>query len=243
MGADGAATLGALGQHTVLQPVRKLSVVANTSILGVSGAIGLSQRIGGIINKLWDDKKLRGASFEVMQAVRDGIGPVLKTEISYAIEAAKLIGHPAASSAAISLTVLAIPVQGTLRLYQFGCTGDPEEATVDLPFIAIGSGQNLADPFLAFLREIFWKQSKPNASEGIFATVWSLLHAIRTNTGGVKEPIQLMTIKQEGGKAVIKEFDNAELEETRQGVREAEAYLSQFSRPTPTPVPTAPAQP
>jgi len=200
----------------------------------------LSQRIGGTINKLWDDRRLRGASFEVMQAIRDGIGPMLRQEMVYATDTAKLIGHPAASSAAISLTVLAIPIQGTLRLYQFGCTGEPEEATANIPFIAIGSGQNLADPFLAFLREIFWKQSQPNTSEGIFATVWSLLHAIRRNTGGVAEPIQLLTIKQEAGRAVIKEFDDAELQETRQGVTEAETYLSQFSRPQPTPPPTPP---
>jgi len=66
MGADGAATLGALGQKTVQQPVRKLSTIANSAILGVSGAVGLGQRIGGILNKLWDDKRFRGASFEVM---------------------------------------------------------------------------------------------------------------------------------------------------------------------------------
>jgi len=29
-------------------------------------------------------------------------------------------------------------------MYQFGCTGDPEEATKDLPFIALDSGQPLA---------------------------------------------------------------------------------------------------
>lgn len=241
MGADGAATLGALGQHTVLQPVKKLSVIADTAILGVSGSVGLGQRLGGIINKLWEDKKLRGASFEVMQSLRDGIGPMLKQEIVFAVEAAKLIGQAAAFPAAVSLTVLALPVQGALRLYQFDCTGAPEEATQHLPFVAIGSGQNLADPFLAFLREIFWKKSQPNTSEGVFAIVWSLLHAIRRNTGGVAEPIQLMTIKQEAGKIIIKEFDKDELEETRQAVTEAETYLSQFSRQKPTPVPTAPA--
>lgn len=240
MGADGAATLGALGQHTVTQPVKKLSVVANSVILGVSGSVGLGQRIGGTVNKLWDDRKFTGASFEVMQAVREAFAPVLMPEIRYATDAAKLVGQGAALPSAIALTLLAVPVQRQLRLYQFGCTGDPEEATADLPFVAIGSGQNLADPFLAFLRQIFWKEAQPNTSEGVFATVWSLLHAIRRNTGGVAEPIQLMTAKIDGGRPVIKEFDVAELEETRQGVAEAEAYLSQFSRLTPTPVPTAP---
>jgi 20S proteasome alpha/beta subunit len=241
MGADGAATLGALGQKTVQQPVRKLSVIANTAIMGVSGAVGLGQRISGIVNKLWDEKKFRGASFEVMQTVRNEIGPMLVQEIKYATEAAKLLGQGAAMSPAVAFTLLAVPVDKELRLYQFGCTGDPEEATTDLPFVAMGSGQNLADPFLAFLQEIFWKKSQPNTSEGIFVTVWTLLHAIRRNTGGVAEPIQLMTIKQESGKPVIKQFDEAELEETRQGITEAEAYLSQFSRQKPNPLPASPA--
>jgi hypothetical protein len=241
VGADGAATLGALGQQTVLQPVKKLSIIANSAIMGVSGAVGLSQRIGGTVNKLWEDRKLRGASFEVMQAIRDGIGPMLRAEITYAVEAAKLIGQGPAYGSAVSLTVLALPVQGVLRLYQFGCTGDPEEATKDLPFVAIGSGQHLADPFLAFLREIFWKQSQPTMPEGIFATVWSLLHAIRRNTGGVSEPIQLMTLSKDGNNYIAKELDADELKETRQNVAEAEEYLSKYGAQQGEPPPEPPA--
>jgi len=166
---------------------------------------------------------------------------MLVREIQNATEAAKLLGQGAAAPPAIAFTLLAVPVDKQLRLYQFGCTGDPEEATTDLPFVALGSGQSLADPFLAFIREIFWKKRQPNTSEGIFATVWSLLHAIRRNTGGVAEPIQLMTIKLEAGKPVLKEFDDAELQETRQNITEVEAYLSQFTRPEPSSPPTAPA--
>ena len=44
MGADGAATLGCMGTHTVVQECKKLQLLCNSIILGVSGSVGLAQR-------------------------------------------------------------------------------------------------------------------------------------------------------------------------------------------------------
>jgi 20S proteasome alpha/beta subunit len=245
MGADGAATLGALGQHTVLQPVKKLNKIGNSVILAVSGSVGLGQRIGGLVNQLWVGGQLPPmTSFDAMTRIRQTIGPHLNLEIQYAVEAGKLLGMGVAAQSAVSLSMLAAPIEGTHRLYQFDHTGAPEEATKDLPFVALGSGQNLADPFLAFLREIFWKNSQPNLSEGVFATVWSLTHAIRRNTGGVAEPIQLMTLSKDAQDNYgIKEFDAAELQEHRQAVSEVEQYLTDFKRKQADPPPVPPPPP
>jgi 20S proteasome alpha/beta subunit len=57
VGADGAASLGVLGQMTAMQPVKKLSLLHNCMIVGVSGSVGLSQRISGIFSKAFEDKK------------------------------------------------------------------------------------------------------------------------------------------------------------------------------------------
>ena len=37
LGADGAATLGAMGQRTILQPMKKLEIISSAMVLGVSG--------------------------------------------------------------------------------------------------------------------------------------------------------------------------------------------------------------
>jgi len=245
MGADGAATLGNLGHSTVLQPVKKLNKIDNSVIIATSGAVGLGQRIGGSVNRHWTSGQLRTLpSFDFMTQVRELIGPPLVREMEYAAQAAKVLGMGVASQSAIALTMLAAPIENQIRLYQFDQTGAPEEATEHLPFIAIGSGQPLADPFLAFLRQIFWKDSIPNLSEGVLATVWSLQHAIRTNTGGVAEPIQLMTLQKDGhGTPVIKEFESAELAEHVEAVKAAELHLGAFRDKQPEQPPTTPPTP
>jgi 20S proteasome alpha/beta subunit len=244
MGADGAATLGALGQSTVIQPVRKLNKIANSLIVSTSGPAGLGQRIRGVIDQLWSGGQLPGmASHDAMSLIRQNIGQHLSMEIRYAAEAGKIMNMGVASQSAISATILAAPIQGQLRLYEFDHTGAPEEKISDVPFVATGSGQHLADPFLAFLRRIFWKNSAPNMSEGVFATVWSLRHAIRTNTGGVADPIQLMTLSRDAqGNPTIKEFEQIELEEHEQAVIAAEAHLSKFRENQPE-APPEPAPP
>jgi 20S proteasome alpha/beta subunit len=243
IGADGAATLGALGQQTVRLSARKLFSIDKKIIVGVSGPVGLGQRITGVMENLWYGNKLGGAqkSFEVMTVIRKAIGEHIAVEMHYASEVSKLFGQGIAALSAVSSTVMALHVDGELRLYQFGCAGEPEEATENLPFVSVGSAQARADPFLAFIRQVFWKNAAPTISQGIFATVWSLVHAIRTDPGGVAEPIQLMTLTKDAkSHSVAKEFDIVELQEHRQAVEAAEQYISEFpvgvvSKPTPEP--------
>jgi ATP-dependent protease HslVU (ClpYQ) peptidase subunit len=240
MGADGAATLGTvLGQGTVMQSVKKIEKITGKFMIGVSGPVGVGQRIIGQIGQLFNSNKLNNVkSFQAMQIIRQELAPILMPEIKHATEAMQLTAG-VSRQWALTQTVLAAPIDGQLRLYCFGCTGDPEEMTDNIPFVAIGSGQNLADPFLAFIKTIFWKDSVPNRAEGIFATFWSLHHAIRRNTGGVADPKQIVELYRDSQKnIVVKELEPDELEET---VKAAENHLSQFKKNEGEPPPTAPA--
>jgi hypothetical protein len=184
-----------------------------------------------MVSQLWDERKFGGEnpSYQVMQIVREKIGPMLALELKYGQEVAKVLGPGIAQQNSVSSAMLAVPVAREAQLYSFGCTGDPEQSTDDLPFMTTGSGQSLADPFLAFLRAVFWKQRHPTTGDGIFAAYWALRHAIRTNIGGVSDPIQMMTLqKDERGNFHVKELDSAELEETKQAVDAAEEHLSRF---------------
>ena len=49
--ADGAATLGSLGNSTVRQEVKKLDVISGKIIVGVSGPVGLGQKLKDKIGK------------------------------------------------------------------------------------------------------------------------------------------------------------------------------------------------
>ena len=131
---------------------------------------------------------------------------------------------------ALSSTVLALPLRNEPFLIQFNSQGCPEYATDNLPFLAIGSGQSIADPFLAFLRRVFWPNKLPTLAEGIFAAVWSLHHSITVHPGGVADPKQVAVLeKTDGNSWRVRELPPEELQEHEQFARAAEKHVSDFS--------------
>lgn len=227
--SDGAATLGSLGNRTVLQPTKKLHIIDNKVIVGVSGQVGLGQRITGEIETMWNGKKLAGKkSHEAMTIVSQGIREHMKQEYDMAQIASRTIGNTALQGA-ISATLVAIPVNKKTALFEFDHQGSPEEKTKDMPFVAIGSGQSIADPFLAFIRRVFWSDSCcPSLSDAIFAAVWTLQHAIFTNPGGVANPIQVMSLSIDGDDYSVKEYTSDELKEHYELITEIEKGLHDY---------------
>jgi 20S proteasome alpha/beta subunit len=230
VGADGAATLGALGTSTVRQPTKKLDILMNSVIVGVSGPVGLGQRIRGEIEALYQDKKLSNKKpFEAMTIMRETLWKHVSVELQAAASASQAIG-PVATRSALCSTLVALAVAKSPCLFQFDQQCAPEEATSDLPFVAIGSGQQIADPFLALLRRVFWKDVAPSIADGIFATFWILDHAIRTHPGGVAEPKQIAVLHRENGTWFAKELSPEELKEHEEAVAAAEASLANFRK-------------
>ncbi|HEV3448322.1 MAG TPA: hypothetical protein VG099_27040, partial [Gemmataceae bacterium] len=194
LGADGAATLGSMGQPTVRQPVKKLTVLEDKVIVGVSGWVGLGQRIQSEIEGLWKAGELLPqqeqpagqftAIFttqaqptqraprtpeEAMVVIRHRIGEHCVSELRYAGDVMKATGQAFPLESALAATLVAFPFGNIPCLVQFDQQGAPELATVDLPFITIGSGRGNADSFLAFLRRIFWGNAPPALADGLFA--------------------------------------------------------------------------
>lgn len=228
LGADGAATFGSLGQSTIRQPVRKLTVLAGCVVAGVSGPIGMSQRICGEIENLWIAQAFKGKKpFQAMTTISETIRPHIVSELQIAATARQVLG-PVAVNSALTATVVALPISKSLSLFQFDQQGSPEEATNDLPFVAVGSGQPIADPFLAFLRRVFWPNRAPKLSEGEFAAVWCLEHAIQTHPGGVADPKQIVILEKSGSDFAARELGDPELQEHLEAIAAAERRLATF---------------
>jgi hypothetical protein len=96
-------------------------------------------------------------------------------------------------------------------------------ATPDLPFVSIGSGQAIADPFLALLRRLLWPNREPSLGEATFAIVWTLHHAILTNPGGVADPMQVVWLERD---SKARQLTDDDLLEHRQRVQELEVALT-----------------
>jgi 20S proteasome alpha/beta subunit len=230
LGADGAATFGAMGQRTIRQSVTKLHVISHRVIVGVSGPIGLSQRITGRIEDLYQEGTLTGTkSVQAMTKIREAIWPDIFGELQAASLAKNVIG-PIAMDSALASSIVALPLDRKPALFQFDQQGAPEEATEDLPFVAIGSGQPTADPFLAFVRKIFWPKELPPLEMGIFSALWTLQHAIETNPGGVADPIQLIVLEKQGKDYQARQLAEEDLQEHYEAITAAESALRDFRK-------------
>lgn len=226
--ADGAATLGALGNSTVRQEIRKLDIISGKIIVGVSGPVGLGQKLKDKIGKQWSDGAFRtldkvDVSSKISEGMREHIVPLLQT----AQFAVPVVGNNIAGSSALSASIVAMIVKREPTLMQFDFQGASELANEDIPFIAVGSGQALADPFLAFIRRIFWKDHLPNLNEGIFAALWTVKQAIAVNPGGVADPIQVAVLTKENDGSAI-ELDSSEFGEHFESIKAAENKLATY---------------
>ena len=185
IGADSIATYGTpTGTPTIEQEIdSKISVEDGDVIVATSGAVGLSQLILDELHGNWNKIKKRPAN-----RARTDITKHLWSHIGPAMERSNLAQHllgPAARQSAICASIIALPLDGMHRLLQFVPQADSEECTLELPMVALGSGQPQADPFLAFVKRIFWNNSAPKTiPEGIFGVLWTLQHVSTVKAGG-----------------------------------------------------------
>lgn len=93
----------------------------------------------------------------------------------------------------------------------------------------MGSAQYLTDPFLAFLRKVFWQKSIPDLPSAIFAATWTLQHAIDLNVGGVDGPIRIAVLEKDPSNNLkARKLSDQELDEHRERVNAAEEWLRSF---------------
>jgi hypothetical protein len=234
-----------MGQPTIRQAMKKkLKIIDNQVVIGTSGPVGLGQRFAGEIDAMWRAKIFSGTNslpYMAMTEIRKHLWSHIAFETDVARCFAQSIGA-AAIQRALATTIIALPLSHQLCLFQFDEQGSPEEATEELPFVAIGSGQNIADPFLAFLRRIFWPDRLPKIPDGILSAVWTLHHAIETNPGGVGPPMQIITLSMDGSRPRAIELTPEDIKgEHLEAIRKMEAkmsdsYTKMADEPPPRPI-------
>jgi hypothetical protein len=228
MASDSAATYGVHGTPTIgQQECRKIHRIADDALFSSTGAVGISQIILDATARLVKDKRCNENAFSpehLMDMLGKNILQVVGPYLQTATYQKQLIGD---ASASLCKTLFAFAYGKTPCLLQFDYNGAPERATEELPFIALGSGQNIADPFLAFLKRLLWHDKPPTMAEGRLVAVWTIDHVRRIHPGGVGGLIQLATLAQKDGKGplVTTILPRDEIQEHLQRVRAAEEAL------------------
>src|SRR3954451_10972597 len=140
--------------------MEKIEIIDGRVIVAVSGSMGLGQRIKAVTQVLWNRGAFRGVSpADVMELIQTELGKHLDSEWKALGMAARALGDRLPPF--LSKTLIAIPLRSQLALFEFTYQGYVEEVTEQPPFRTIGTGQQTADLFLAFLRRIFWPDGLP----------------------------------------------------------------------------------
>ena len=215
VGTDSSATFTASRVRTIEQPCKKIEIIDDHIIITGTGQIGLGQRFYEIVDVFWNKKSFRDKS--AVQACKE------LCELAY-----KDFGSTGVSKGSYG-SLLAFAANEEFNLCEFSENDfQPELKTENIWYVAMGSGQNIADPFLGFIRRVFWKNTPPKVNGAIFCVTWALSHTIDLNPGGIKGPSQIAILEMTSNGYRARFLSDAEITEHEDNINAAEEYLEKY---------------
>jgi hypothetical protein len=221
----------------------KIDTCDGRALIAVSGPVGLGQRFGGVFKAILDDGTLTSPSWEAMTKISAAFRPHIEAEIGPARAMAQLIGQEAYNSV-LSHSVVAMCLDGAAHVFQFDQQAAPEEASASLPFVTIGSGQQLGDAFMAFFSDVLWTHGKlPSIGQGVLATLWTLEESIRVSPAGLQAPSRIWVLEASASSCNSRELEKSDLDEHYQAIEELKAALRGYKHKLPVPDSAPPKPP
>jgi hypothetical protein len=126
--------------------------------------------------------------------------------------------------------IAAVVKGGEHCLIEYG-TADfqPEFKEDKLFYVSTGSGQSLADPFLAFVDRVLWNNTMPTVELGKLGVMWVLQHTIRFAPGGVGGSPSMAILKRVDGRWIASKLTIDELQESAQYTNQLEEHIKGFA--------------
>jgi 20S proteasome alpha/beta subunit len=214
IGTDSSMTFGSgMGDRTIEQPAEKLKIYSETIIVAGTGQVGLGQRFGRVVEVAYNERIFVGTNHHI------DVG----TELCR--RTIKDFGSTGAQKGQYGALV-GFPLGDKPHLCEFPISDlQPEFKTETMWYCSMGSGQPITDPFLALMREVFWRNSPPTVQDATFAVTWALDHAVQVNPGGINEPVRIAVLEKSGGKFRARLLDDDDLQEHRQNIEQAKERL------------------
>jgi hypothetical protein len=232
IGTDSSMTFGSgMGDKTIEQPAEKLKIYSDAIIVAGTGQVGLGQRFGHVVESAYAEKLFLGTS----HYVKVGTELCKRTIADFGSTGVKMGQYGA---------LVGFALGDKPHLCEFPVSDfQPEFKTEIMWYCSMGSGQPITDPFLAFMREVFWKGSLPAVQDATFAVTWTLDHAVQVNPGGINGPVRIAVLERHASKFRARVLDNADLEEHRQNIEQAKERLRTFSASQSADAPNTPEIP
>lgn len=222
IGTDSSVSFSA-GAHfrTIEQKAEKITIIHDQVIVAGTGQVGMGQRFCDVIEKGWNEEKIFSklsyldvGRYLAQQGVQDFSSTGAKRESFGAL--------------------IAFTCKEKHHLCEFQVDDfQPEFKNETLWYVSMGSAQPITDPFLAFIRKVFWQDNLPKVQDALFAVTWTLDHAVDVNPGGVNGPVRIAVLERSaasGGKLSARLLDDSELAEHREAIDAAENRLREFQK-------------
>lgn len=214
IGSDSSTTFTHGNMRTIEQKGEKIEIVESRVIVAGTGPIGLGQRFCNIVKNTWNNNEFKGNAMEVCK----GLSKAYIQDFHSTFLNKNMYG-----------ALVAFPCEQKLYLCEFDTeVFQPELKTNNIWYCSMGSSQPITDPFLALIREIYWKEDLPSVNEAIFAVTWTLDHAVQINPGGVNGPVKIATLQKVDKSFEARKLDEHELDEHRQCVEDAKTTLREL---------------
>ncbi|MEN6518613.1 MAG: hypothetical protein ABFC38_10530 [Methanospirillum sp.] len=219
IGTDSSATFSCTPTiRTIEQKTKKIEIIDKKIIVAGTGEVGLGQRFCNIVEDEYKNHLFKKHHILVGKTLsKKGIEDFASTHLGVGGYGAIVAYHEGNNFHLCELS----PINFQPEFKK------PDN---DLWFVSIGGGQPITDPFLGFMRRVFWDDGLPSVVDAVFISAWTLNHAIELNTGGINGPLQIATIKKNTrtGPFSATLLTEDELREHMNSVDAAEKYLRQY---------------
>lgn len=230
IGTDSMVTFGpAPGDTTMTQTGQtKIEIIGGRVIVAHTGSIGFAQRATAQIRRMWEQNEFTGTPLEISTLISHRVNADFQRTITN-FQAGQLGWR---TGALVAFSVGGAPA----ALFEFDQVGyHPEQKASNSPYIAaMGSGVRIAEPHMALVKRVFWKDRPPLVGEAVVAALWTLQHTIELNPGGVGGEPQVAVLRSnQRGVWTASILDAGEAGEAAEMARAIEDHLREF-RLTPT---------
>jgi hypothetical protein len=217
MGTDSSTTFGSgMGDRTIEQPTEKMKVLFESIIVVGTGQVGLGQRFGNVVEKAYDEKVFLGTQ----HFINVGTELCRRTLTDFGSTGVRSGQY----GALVGFALGDKPYLCEFPVSDF----QPEFKTETMWHCSMGSGQPITDPFLALMREVFWRERPPTVQDATFAVTWALDHAVKINPGGINGPVRIAVLEKHAGKFRARVLDDGDLDEHKQNIDQAKERLRTF---------------
>jgi 20S proteasome alpha/beta subunit len=219
IGTDSSATSAYGRNHLMRMRTDKIRIVCNRVILAGTGQVGFGQRFESILEEQTAKKLFQTA--DIVKACS-----ILAREASNEFQQSGGISRQDGIEYG---ALVAAPSQGAGHLVEFAVGNfQPELKRDKIFFGSMGSGQNLAEPFLAFIAKVLWRNEPPTVQEAVFGVTWALQHCIDFAHGLVGPPIKLAVLEKDGSDWRARELEDGVRDEQQQHIKAIEERIASY---------------